>query len=625
VSGRTVWLVSYPKSGNTWLRAIVTSLGVHPHLFGVNQLGSGAQPYGVADAVGRLGLDPRWLDRGEMYRLRNSLIVLADRWAGDGELDDDQPAAPTTRAGAAPGDGAVSDAAAARVAPRLRKTHERFRTGVPGAEPFPTAASRAAILVVRDPRDVACSYAPFFGVSVDGAIDAMGGRTRSALSVGKASPAQCRTAQPWGTWSEHASSWLADDVGFAVHVVRYEDLRADAVATLAPVFDAIGLDCTTAELEAAVEAASFERLRASEEERGFREVSPNTERFFRRGEAGGWRDELTEAQVAAVEADHAEVMTRLGYELTTTEDQRAALAEALASRRRQVGRRWKELPGWLELEVREGDVPDELPGAEFPRRWLQTTRTATRVQFAGGRALLVEDGRYVTVSWPASDEDDDGGDLSWLVQGWSVTLSWMQRGNLSLHASTVRIGDEVVAIAGRQGAGKSTTSLAMRRRGHQLLVDDTTILTFADDGVFMTPYPRNVHLLPDAAAALGVDFDALPPLAGRVGKSAFLPEDPPPEPQRIDRIVVLTTPPEATAVALDDVRGADRVRALAAHVSRRGLAPVILGPQGFFERLSQLAGSTRVQVLSRPTDVWTLDEVLDAIEAGAALPLAQDA
>lgn len=614
MSGGTVWLASYPKSGNTWMRAIVTSLGVHPHLFGVNQLGSGAQPYAVADAVGRLGLDPRWLDRSELDQLRSALIVLADQPGGDGEADE----APS-------GDGAPSGEAGEGFAPRLRKTHECFRAGVAGAEPFPVAATRAAILVVRDPRDVACSYAPFFGVSVDEAIDAMGGRTRGSQTGGKASPAQCRTAQPWGTWSEHASSWLADDVGFDVHVVRYEDLRTDAVATLAPAFDAIGLECTTAELEAAVEAASFDRLRASEDERGFREVSPKTDRFFRRGEAGGWRDELTGAQVAAVEADHAEVMTRLGYELTTTEDERASLAEALASRRRQVGRRWKELPEWLGLEVREGDVPDELPGAEFPRRWLQTTRTATRVQFAGGRALLVEDGRRVTVSWPASEEDDDDGDLSWLVQGWSVTLSWMQRGNLSLHASTVRIGDEVVAIAGRQGAGKSTTSLALRRRGHQLLVDDTTILTFADGDVFMTPYPRNVRLLPDAAAALGVDFDALPPLAGRVGKSAFLPEDPPPEPQRIDRIVVLTTPPTATTVALEDVRGADRVRALAAHVSRRGLAPVILGPQGFFERLSQLAGATRVQVLSRPADAWTLDEVLDAIEAGAAVPLNQDA
>ena len=37
--------------------------------------------------------------------------------------------------------------------------------------------------------------------------------------------------------------------------------------------------------------------------------------------------------------------------------------------------------------------------------------------------------------------------------GWAVTLAMLQRGDLSLHAATVRIGDEVVAIAGDRGAG----------------------------------------------------------------------------------------------------------------------------------------------------------------------------
>ena len=37
--------------------------------------------------------------------------------------------------------------------------------------------------------------------------------------------------------------------------------------------------------------------------------------FFRRGEAGGWRDELNAEQVARIEAAHAPMMRRLGYEL----------------------------------------------------------------------------------------------------------------------------------------------------------------------------------------------------------------------------------------------------------------------------------------------------------------------
>ena len=53
-----MWLASYPKSGNTWMRAIVTALGTHRHLFGVNQLGSGAQPNHVGGVQGVYGIDP---------------------------------------------------------------------------------------------------------------------------------------------------------------------------------------------------------------------------------------------------------------------------------------------------------------------------------------------------------------------------------------------------------------------------------------------------------------------------------------------------------------------------------------------------------------------------------------
>ena len=118
--------------------------------------------------------------------------------------------------------------------------------------------------------------------------------------------------------------------------------------------------------------------------------------------------------------------------------------------------------------MRLGDVPDELPDATRPRPWLQTTPTATRVQFDAGNALLVEGGRNVTVQW-TEDPDEKDADPSWMVQGWAVTIASLQRGNLSLHASTVRIGDEVVALAGHQGAGKSTTAMGLRARGHQLL------------------------------------------------------------------------------------------------------------------------------------------------------------
>lgn len=607
--GRIVWLASYPKSGNTWMRAIVTALDTHRHLFGVNQLGSGAQPMYVGATLPAFGIDPRWLSRDEIDLMRNVLVrrwgerLPADDTDGD-EAPDSADAAPTAEAAAA------AEQAAARARPILRKTHEVYRDGAPGREPFPTSATRAAILVVRDPRDVACSYAPFFGVDLDGAVDAIG-RVHDGH---QASPANSATSQPWGSWSSHGDSWLAASVPFPVHVVRYEDLKVDAVATLAPVFAAIGLDCTDAELQEAVDRTRFDRLRESEQSVGFRETSRKTETFFRKGASGGWRDELSDAQAAAIEADHAERMSELGYELTTDTDARTALFEVRESRRRQERERWWKLPERMGITVTRGEVPEELPDAEKPRPWIQVTRDEALVHFQGGAGLLVRGGDTAVVQWqPDADRPDD--DPSWIVQGWAVTLAMLQRGDLSLHAATVDINGEVVAIAGNRGAGKSTTSMALRRRGHRLLVDDVTLIEFRGDEVWTTPYSRNVHLLPDAAAAIGLDFDSMRLLAGGREKVGFRAEDPPEEPHRIDRIVVLAPRRDVDTVTLLEPRGSARLANLTAHTRRDGIAPLVLGHDRYFQLLVRLANSVDVQVLNRPLDGWTLDEVLDAIEA----------
>ena len=72
-AGRTVWLASFPKSGNTWLRAIVTALRTHRHLFSVDQLGSGSQPHYVGGVLA-MGLDARWLAPAELNQVRDATI-----------------------------------------------------------------------------------------------------------------------------------------------------------------------------------------------------------------------------------------------------------------------------------------------------------------------------------------------------------------------------------------------------------------------------------------------------------------------------------------------------------------------------------------------------------------------
>ena len=74
-----------------------------------------------------------------------------------------------------------------------------------------------------------------------------------------------------------------------------------------------GLDYTKEQIKKALDRCTFEELQRQEKEKGFHEKSLSSEFFFRKGEVGSWREELTEAQARKIIRDQREVMLRFGY------------------------------------------------------------------------------------------------------------------------------------------------------------------------------------------------------------------------------------------------------------------------------------------------------------------------
>jgi hypothetical protein len=75
----------------------------------------------------------------------------------------------------------------------------------------------------------------------------------------------------------------------------------------------MGLDVNEEQIRTAIELSDFKKLKAEEDERGFREKPTGTKSFFRKGEVGDWRNHLTEAQRDRIIADHEVVMRKFGY------------------------------------------------------------------------------------------------------------------------------------------------------------------------------------------------------------------------------------------------------------------------------------------------------------------------
>jgi hypothetical protein len=282
--GDIVWLASYPKSGNTWMRVLLT-----------NYLRDGKEPAGINDLLGGpiasartwfdewVGVEASALEPHVIDRLRPEVYRCL---AGDSHE-------------------------------RLfMKVHDAWSCVDTGQPMFPADVTAGVVYIVRNPLDMAASCANHWGVTVDAAVKKMNNAEPGDISDRDAAtpqglPDQLR--QRLGSWSDHVRSWV-DSSGLPLHLVRYEDLQADPEAAFESILGFCGFEIDRVKLTKAVAFSAFGELQRQEGIVGFRErsgVAPHS--FFRRGQIGGWRQELSLELVESLMSAHGELMGRFDY------------------------------------------------------------------------------------------------------------------------------------------------------------------------------------------------------------------------------------------------------------------------------------------------------------------------
>ena len=247
-----VFLVSYPRSGNTWTRFLIGNLIYQD------------EPVTFANIESRLP---------EIYFNPDRVLRRLPR-------------------------------------PRILKSHECFQPHY-----------LRIIYIVRDPRDVAVSFyhhnikagnitedysiADFVPRFINGEFDAK-----------------------WGSWSDHVLSWMLlrrNSPGFLM--LRYESMKEQPEAELAKVSAFLrecsfrAIDASREKLQRAIDLSSSDRMRELEKQQASQWVLTRETRsdkpFVRSATSGGWKTQLPEQSVVAIEASWGAVMQSLGYDLAS--------------------------------------------------------------------------------------------------------------------------------------------------------------------------------------------------------------------------------------------------------------------------------------------------------------------
>lgn len=276
--GGIIWIASFPKSGNTWMRALLANYVLNrKEPYPINKLReftlSDTRPRFFHDASGRPVED---LSQNDTLALRlKSQEFIAQFKTHDVFV----------------------------------KTHSKY--GVfRGYSLINDIVSKGAIYLVRNPLDLVVSYAAHLGVSIDETIDAMGGSSSYTVE------SDTNVVTVLGSWSEHVDSWLTNKNVPRV-LVRYEDLVENPNKELEKVLSALGMDIDQNQLNNTIEFSSFSELAKQESVSGFSERPPHAERFFRKGVSGQWNTTLQQYQIKKIIKAHGQVMNKLGYKTTS--------------------------------------------------------------------------------------------------------------------------------------------------------------------------------------------------------------------------------------------------------------------------------------------------------------------
>jgi hypothetical protein len=228
-----VWLASYPKSGNTWTRAFLHNL--------------------VDVTCGQT--QAQQINELNQFSMTSAAKSFFEEVLGFSPTDKhlDQIAATRARAQAH-----LADLVEGLI---LVKTVQALAVDR-GHININFSVTAGAIYIVRNPLDVAISYAHHLAKPIDAAIDLMN------LKNAETSVSEKQVYELYGSWSQHVLSWTRKPHP-AIYVMRYEDMLADPQKTFGAFARHLLFKPSDDELADAIKRSSFEQLKEQEEKDGF--------------------------------------------------------------------------------------------------------------------------------------------------------------------------------------------------------------------------------------------------------------------------------------------------------------------------------------------------------------------
>lgn len=266
-----LWLASYPKSGNTWVRLLIT------HYFSKNKdLFKNIEKIKSFPTKDQFnGIFDEKLLKEEPLKLFDHFIEAQIKINENKKLN-------------------------------ILKTHN-FGGSIRGNEFTNKINTSGIIYIVRDPRSVAVSYAYHSDMSFNDSVDWILDDNRITFNNGIYPEARL-------SWNINLLSWMNSP--YPKLLIKYEKLKTDTFnqfkSLLLFLRKFIVFDIDDQKIKNVIDDCSIKNLSELENKIGFKEKR-GKENFFRKGEIHEWKKKLSSENIKKIETKFFKEMEELGY------------------------------------------------------------------------------------------------------------------------------------------------------------------------------------------------------------------------------------------------------------------------------------------------------------------------
>ena len=275
-----IWLASYPKSGNTWLRMFLRAYFLpKDKKFSINEEGNDdyeAKAFPNIDLLRENEINynkfeeivKNWINLQIYINLNNKVNFL--------------------------------------------KTHNgNFNIN---GYPFTNSKNTiGGIYVVRDPRDVVLSLSNHFNITYEQAFNNMNNMQNYEFYDKNLTNGFRNSIM--GTWSSNYNSWRYYQEK-KIHLVKYEDMIKKPENTFLEILKYLNLflsfNIDENKIKEAIKDTSFQNLKEMENKDGFKELGSG-DKFFRKGIIGDWEQTLNPQMIKNIETNFQKEMRELDY------------------------------------------------------------------------------------------------------------------------------------------------------------------------------------------------------------------------------------------------------------------------------------------------------------------------